>query len=217
MSGHICWICKLCRAKRLPSDLTLEEVLGWAQSLESLMATKYGPVVYTAYLKLEHSDENIKFWMACETYKKIASRRGRISRAKKLYSIYIQPQSPREINIDSSTRDAIIKNIQEPTQTCFEEAQKIVYMHMEMDSYPRFLKSEMYQNLLKTVQSQNSWLLPKNLNWRGHIASVNLNLEKKMYKMRMKAEMKQKPSHKLISSSQRKCIPNIMSSKIHSL
>lgn len=84
-----------------------------------------------------------------------------------------------QINIDSSTRDAIIKNIQEPTQTCFEEAQKIVYMHMEMDSYPRFLKSEMYQNLLKTVQSQNSWLLPKNLNWRGHIASVNLNLEKK--------------------------------------
>lgn len=179
MSGHICWICKLCRAKRLPSDLTLEEVLGWAQSLESLMATKYGPEVYTAYLKLEHSDENIKFWMACETYKKIASRRGRISRAKKLYSIYIQPQSPREINIDSSTRDAIIKSIQEPTQTCFEEAQKIVYMHMEMDSYPRFLKSEMYQNLLKTVQSQSSWLLPKNLNWKGHIASVNLNLEKK--------------------------------------
>lgn len=158
MSRHICWICKLCRdeSKRLPSNLTLDEVLKWAQSLESLMATKYGPIVYTAYLKLEHSDENIKFWMACETYKKIASRRGRISRAKKLYNIYIQPQSPREINIDSTTREAIIKSIREPTQTCFEEAQKIVYMHMEMDSYPRFLKSEMYQQLLKTVQSQSS-------------------------------------------------------------
>ncbi|XP_008834443.1 regulator of G-protein signaling 13 [Nannospalax galili] len=158
MSGCICWICKVCReeSKQLPSNLTLEEVLGWAQSLENLMATKYGPVVYAAYLKMEHSDENIKFWMACETYKKIASRRGRISRAKKLYKIYIQPQSPREINIDSTTREAIIGNIQEPTQTCFEEAQKIVYMHMEMDSYPRFLKSEMYQKLLKTTQSKNS-------------------------------------------------------------
>lgn len=83
-----------------------------------------------------------------------------------------------QINIDSSTRDAIIKSIQEPTQTCFEEAQKIVYMHMEMDSYPRFLKSEMYQNLLKTVQSQNSWLLPKNLNWRRHIASVKFRKNK---------------------------------------
>lgn len=54
-------------------------------------------MIYAAYLKMEHSDENIKFWMACETYKKIASQRSRISRAKKLYKIYIQPQSPREV------------------------------------------------------------------------------------------------------------------------
>lgn len=46
---------------------------------------------------MEHSDENIKFWMACETYKKIASRWSRTSRAKKLYKIYIQPESPREV------------------------------------------------------------------------------------------------------------------------
>lgn len=56
-----------------------------------------GPAVYAAYLKMEHSDENMKFWMACETYKKIASRRSRVSRAKKLYEIYIQPESPREV------------------------------------------------------------------------------------------------------------------------
>ncbi|XP_045732325.1 regulator of G-protein signaling 13 [Mirounga angustirostris] len=158
MSRWNCWICKMCRdeSKRLPSNITLEEVLQWGQSLEKLMATKYGPVVYAAYLKMEHSDENIKFWMACETYKKIASRRSRISRAKKLYKIYIQPQSPREINIDSSTRETIVRNIQEPTQTCFEEAQRIVYMHMERDSYPRFVKSEMYQKLLKTIQPNNN-------------------------------------------------------------
>ncbi|XP_047561277.1 LOW QUALITY PROTEIN: regulator of G-protein signaling 13 [Lutra lutra] len=158
MSSWNCWICKMCRdeSKRLPSNITLEEVLQWGQSFEKLMATKYGPVVYTAYLKMEHSDENIKFWMACETYKKTASRWSRISRAKKLYKIYIQPQSPREINIDSSTRETIFRNIQEPTQTCFEEAQRIVYMHMERDSYPRFLKSEMYQRLLKTIPSNNN-------------------------------------------------------------
>ncbi|XP_001490528.1 regulator of G-protein signaling 13 [Equus asinus] len=158
MSRRNCWICKICRAesKRPPSNLTLEEVLQWAQSFEKLMTTKYGPVIYAAYLKMEHSDENIKFWMECETYKKIASRWSRISRARKLYKIYIQPESPREINIDSLTREAIIKNIQEPTRTCFEEAQRIVYMHMERDSYPRFLKSEMYQKLLKTIQSKNN-------------------------------------------------------------
>ncbi|XP_007950350.2 regulator of G-protein signaling 13 [Orycteropus afer afer] len=158
MSRWTCWFCKKCRdeSKRPPSNFTLEEVLQWAQSFEKLMATKYGPVVYAAYLKMEHSDENITFWMACETYKKIASQRSRISMAKKLYKIYIQPQSPREINIDSATRETIIKNMQEPTQTCFEEAQKIVYMHMERDSYPRFLKSELYQKLLKTTEYNNN-------------------------------------------------------------
>ncbi|XP_045674160.1 regulator of G-protein signaling 13 isoform X1 [Phyllostomus hastatus] len=158
MSGRTCWICKVCReaSERRPAHLTLEEVLAWAQSFEELMATKHGPVVYAAYLKMEHSDENIKFWMACETYKKIASRRGRISQAKKLCKLYIQPESPREINIDSSTREAIFRNIREPTETCFEEAQRIVYTHMERDSYPRFLKSEMYQQLVKAVQSNAS-------------------------------------------------------------
>lgn len=171
MNRRNCWICKVCRdgSERPPSNLTVEEVLQWAQSFEKLMATKYGPAVYAAYLKMEYSDENMQFWMACETYKKIASRRSRASRAKKLYEIYIQPESPREINIDSSTREAIMRNIQEPTQSCFEEAQKVVYMHMERDSYPRFLKSEMYQKLLKTIQSNNnSWWPLRIWSWRCH-------------------------------------------------
>ncbi|XP_027699170.1 regulator of G-protein signaling 13 isoform X1 [Vombatus ursinus] len=154
MSTRVCWLCKKGRKKSngISSNLSLEEVFQWAESFEKLMTTKYGPVIYTAYLKMEHSDENMKFWMACETYKKTASRFSRISKAKKLYKTYIKPQSPREINIDSPTREAIIKNIQEPTQNCFDEAQKIVYMHMERDSYPRFLRSELYQNLIESLQ-----------------------------------------------------------------
>uniref|UniRef100_A0A674IVE7 RGS domain-containing protein n=1 Tax=Terrapene triunguis TaxID=2587831 RepID=A0A674IVE7_9SAUR len=106
-----------------------------------------GPIIYKTYLKTEYSDENIEFWLACETYKKIESRRKRISVARRIFKNYIQPQAPKEINIDSPAREAIIRNIQEPTQSCFDEAQRIVYMHMERDSYPRFLGSEIYQKL----------------------------------------------------------------------
>uniref|UniRef100_A0A8C0GM69 Regulator of G protein signaling 13 n=1 Tax=Chelonoidis abingdonii TaxID=106734 RepID=A0A8C0GM69_CHEAB len=109
--------------------------------------TMNGPIIYKTYLKTEYSDENIEFWLACETYKKIESRRKRISVAKRIFKNYIQPQAPKEINIDSPAREAIIRNIQEPTQSCFDEAQRIVYMHMERDSYPRFLGSEIYQKL----------------------------------------------------------------------
>uniref|UniRef100_A0A8D0GUJ2 Regulator of G protein signaling 13 n=1 Tax=Sphenodon punctatus TaxID=8508 RepID=A0A8D0GUJ2_SPHPU len=134
----------------------MQEALQWSQSFEKLMATKYGPLIYKAYLKTEYSDENIEFWLACETYKRTASRRKRISMARKLFKDYIQPQAPREINIDSPAREAIIRNIKEPTQSCFDEAQKIVYMHMERDSYPRFLGSEIYQKLVLGLQADSS-------------------------------------------------------------
>ncbi|XP_029474593.1 regulator of G-protein signaling 13 isoform X2 [Rhinatrema bivittatum] len=156
MSPKICWLCRLSstESSEKASKLSLEEVLQWSQSFQDLMATKYGPVVYRAFLKSEYSDENIEFWFACESYKKIRSQWKRISRAKKLYKMYIQPNSAREINIDSPIREAIIKNLQAPTEQCFAEAQEIVYRHMERDSYPRFLESDIYRNLLKARQAE---------------------------------------------------------------
>uniref|UniRef100_A0A663EGL1 Regulator of G protein signaling 13 n=1 Tax=Aquila chrysaetos chrysaetos TaxID=223781 RepID=A0A663EGL1_AQUCH len=108
-----------------------------------------------AYLKTEHSDENIEFWLACEAYKKITSQRKRISVARKLFTSYIQPQAPNEL-IDNPTRKAIIKNIQEPTQSCFDEALKIIYTHMERDSYPQFLESKFYQKLKHSLQTNGN-------------------------------------------------------------
>ncbi|XP_061489988.1 regulator of G-protein signaling 13 [Rhineura floridana] len=161
MSPGACWLCNLFRdgTNGNTSKVSLEEVLQWSQSFEKLMTTKHGPIVYKTYLKTEYSDENIEFWFACEMYKKIASQRKRISVAQKLFKKYIQPQAPREINIDSPAREYIIANIQEPTRSCFDEAQKIVYMHMERDSYPRFLGSEIYQNLLLTLSTRRKPLV----------------------------------------------------------
>ncbi|XP_061307064.1 regulator of G-protein signaling 13 [Pezoporus flaviventris] len=158
MSPSTCWLCKVFRAEEngISSKVSLEEVLQWSQSFEKLVTSKYGPVIYKTYLKTEHSDENMEFWLACEAFKKITSQRKRISRARKLFTSYIQPQAPKEINIDSPARKAIIRNIQEPTQSCFEEAQRIIYMHMERDSYPRFLESKFYQNLKHSLQNNGS-------------------------------------------------------------
>lgn len=56
-----------------------------------------GPMIYKTYLKTEHSDENIEFWLACEAYKKITSQRKRIYVARKLFTNYIQSQAPKEV------------------------------------------------------------------------------------------------------------------------
>ncbi|XP_048169394.1 regulator of G-protein signaling 13 isoform X1 [Corvus hawaiiensis] len=158
MSSNTCWICKIFRAEEngISSKVSLEEVLQWSRSFENLVTSKYGPMIYKTYLKTEHSDENIEFWLACEAYKKITSQKKRISVARKLFTSYIQPQAPNEINIDSPARKAIMRNIQEPTQSCFDEAQRIIYRHIERDSYPRFLESQFYQKLKQSLQTNGN-------------------------------------------------------------
>ncbi|XP_049454252.1 regulator of G-protein signaling 13-like [Epinephelus fuscoguttatus] len=131
--------------------LCYEEMSQWSQSLDRLLSSKYGMKIFQAFLKSEFSDENIEFWLVCEDYKKIKSSFRMSSRAKKIFKRYIQAEAPREINIDHKTRDLIRRNIKTPTPVCFGDAQRIVYGLMERDSYPRFLRSELYQALLDST------------------------------------------------------------------
>ncbi|KAM4896079.1 regulator of G-protein signaling 13 [Sylvia borin] len=141
MSSNTCWLCKIFRTEEsgINFKVSLEEVLQLSQSFENLVTSKYGPMIYKTYLKTQHSDENIEFWLACKSFRKIASQRKSISMARKLFTSYIHlPTSLvfARINIDSPARKAIIRNIQELTQSCFDEVQRIIYRYMERDSYP---------------------------------------------------------------------------------
>ncbi|KFW64737.1 Regulator of G-protein signaling 13, partial [Pygoscelis adeliae] len=126
-----------------------------SQSFEKRITSKYGPMIYKTYLKTEHSDENVEFWLACEALRRSRHRGKGFLWPGNLKS-YIQPQAPKKINIDSPARKAMIKNIQEPAQSCFDEAQRIIYMHMERDSYPRFLESKFYQELKNSIQTNGN-------------------------------------------------------------
>lgn len=134
-----------------------------------------GLATFRNFLKSEYSDENIEFWLTCEDYKKIKSSFRMSSRAKKIYEQFIRVESPKEvnsaerpwplntscltswisvvpqINIDYHTREQIKRNVKTPTVHCFDEAQKIVYGLMERDSYPRFLRSDIYRTLLENL------------------------------------------------------------------
>ncbi|XP_014352860.1 regulator of G-protein signaling 13-like [Latimeria chalumnae] len=135
------------------SKLPSEEVFQWSQSFQKLLSSKYGLAVFRAFLKSEFSDENIQFWLACESYKKIKSSKKLSKMAMNMFKEFIEPDSLKQINIDHQTRESISKLMQESPRSCFDEAQKIVYSLMERDSYPRFLRSQIYQDLLTTTQT----------------------------------------------------------------
>uniref|UniRef100_A0A8D2ZT65 Regulator of G-protein signaling 3 n=1 Tax=Scophthalmus maximus TaxID=52904 RepID=A0A8D2ZT65_SCOMX len=127
---------------------TPEEALKWGDSLDKLLGHKYGLAAFRAFLRTEFSEENLEFWLACEEYKKIKSQSKMASKAKKVFAEYIAIQSCKEVNLDSYTRDHTKDNLQNVTRSCFDLAQRRIYGLMEKDSYPRFLRSELYSDLI---------------------------------------------------------------------
>ncbi|KAK1805732.1 hypothetical protein P4O66_001996 [Electrophorus voltai] len=122
--------------------------------LNKVMWELDGLATFRTFLKAEYSDENIEFWLTCEDYKKTKSSFRMTSKAKKIYGQFVKEESPKEINIDYQTRENIKRNVKSPTAQCFDEAQRIVYGLMERDSYPRFLRSEMYNTLLDSFTAE---------------------------------------------------------------
>ncbi|XP_039591840.1 regulator of G-protein signaling 5-like [Polypterus senegalus] len=128
---------------------SVDEALQWRESFDKLLANNYGLNAFRSFLMSEFSEENIEFWMACEEYKKIKSPIKMETKAKKIYEEFIQTEAPKEVNIDHFTKDVTIQNLVEPTPTTFDLAQKRIFALMEKDSFARFLRSELYQELLK--------------------------------------------------------------------
>ncbi|MEQ2284873.1 hypothetical protein AMECASPLE_025993 [Ameca splendens] len=130
------------------NKLTLEECLKWKESFEKLLSSKYGLCAFTAFLVSEFSEENIAFYFACEDYRRIKCPARLLTKAQKIYSEFISSEAPREINIDHETRDITKANMQDPSPSCFDQAQHRIYMLMAKDCYPRFLHSPAYRDLL---------------------------------------------------------------------
>lgn len=53
-----------------------------------------------------------------------------------------------QVNLDHETKTTTLKNMEQPSQSCFTLAQSKIYTLMEKDCYPRFLKSTVYQELI---------------------------------------------------------------------
>ncbi|XP_063128014.1 regulator of G-protein signaling 21 isoform X1 [Rattus norvegicus] len=144
----------------MPVKSPTTETLAWSENMDSLLANQAGLDAFRTFLKSEFSEENVEFWLACEDFKKTECREKIATKAKMIYSEFIVADAPKEINIDFSTRDLISRNIAEPTPKCFDEAQKLIYSLMAKDSFPRFLKSEIYKKFINTQQvgSHKRWL-----------------------------------------------------------
>ncbi|CAB1428300.1 unnamed protein product [Pleuronectes platessa] len=72
-------------------------------TLEKLLRDKKYLAAFQTFLESEFSEENIKFWLACEDFRSTASLDDLRWKAEEIYTEFIQPMACREVSV-SHTR-----------------------------------------------------------------------------------------------------------------
>ncbi|RZC33398.1 regulator of G-protein signaling loco, partial [Asbolus verrucosus] len=98
------------------------------------------------FLKKEFSAENIYFWTACERYRRLPAGPERVAEAQRIYQQHLAVGAPEGVNVDAHGRQCTEQSLQEASGALFDQAQKQIFNLMKFDSYPRFLKSELYRH-----------------------------------------------------------------------
>ncbi|XP_068177568.1 regulator of G-protein signaling 5 [Antennarius striatus] len=107
------------------------------QDLEALLNNKSALQAFHEFLLSEFSDENLRFWLACEDYSVSPSK----TKACSIYERFINPDAPQEVNLDAETRDHLLSVGDSVCRDTFQQAQRRIYSLMARDSFPRFLRS----------------------------------------------------------------------------
>ncbi|KAI9541647.1 hypothetical protein NQZ68_028153 [Dissostichus eleginoides] len=127
-----------------PTRLRVER---WSFSFMELLNDEMGRREFMTYLEKEFSGENLGFWLACEDIKHGESSRI-VEKVEEIYRNFLAPGAPRWVNIDSKTMDKTLSGIRHPHRFVMEDAQMHIYFLIKKDSYPRYLKSDLYKNML---------------------------------------------------------------------
>lgn len=119
-----------------------------------------------------------------------------------VHSEFLSDSSHSPINVDSKILDTTRKNMKNPNRYTFDAAQEHIYTLMRSDSYPRFLRSEQYKELLNPkkkvgTMATKTWLEESIILIGYHYAS---RIHQKIYYVSLKSRLAAIPQ--LLASSQ---------------
>jgi len=132
---------------------------GWSKEFDVLLSDKIGLGKFTEFLQKEFSHENIFFWSACEKYRHLEQGADRLRLAREIITRHLELGAVEPVNVDSVARAATrhkvaLATVTTPPETSvFLPAQRQIYNLMKFDSYPRFLKSEVYKDCIRAEMS----------------------------------------------------------------
>lgn len=131
--------------------------LKWAESLHSLLDDQDGIHLFRTFLKQEDCADMLDFWFACSGFRKLETNEGneekKLKLAKAIYKKYILDNNgivSRQIKpaTKSFIKDCVMKLHIDPAM--FDQAQTEIQTMMEENTYPLFLKSDIYLEYTRT-------------------------------------------------------------------
>ncbi|CAK1554278.1 unnamed protein product [Leptosia nina] len=143
--------------KQCKEPLPLRRVRRWSFSLRELLRDPPGREHFAKFLSKEFSGENLKFWLAVQDLKALPICRV-ASCAKDIWKEFLDSNAPSPVNIDAASRELTRVRVEsgKPDRYCFDQAQAHVYHLMKSDSYSRYLRSEMYKDILNGSKKKTS-------------------------------------------------------------
>ncbi|XP_038070831.1 regulator of G-protein signaling 12-like isoform X2 [Patiria miniata] len=130
-------------------------VSSWAVSFDHLLQDELGLACFTEFLKREFSEENIMFWIACETMSKMTKKDDLKRMSQHIYSKHLSDDSSMPVNLDSSCASKVTQCLKNPTPDMFKAQQQQIFQLMKYDSYSRFLKNQVYQDCVLAEMAGN--------------------------------------------------------------
>ncbi|KAL7380039.1 hypothetical protein ABVT39_010253 [Epinephelus coioides] len=137
-------------ASRDPSQ---QRVKKWGFSLEEALKDPAGRDQFLKFLESEFSSENLRFWLAVQDLKRRPLQEVS-SRAQEIWQEFLAEGAPSSINLDSHSYERTSQNLKDPGRYSYEDAQEHIFKLMKSDSYARFLRSNIYQDLLLARKKQ---------------------------------------------------------------
>ncbi|KAJ8386170.1 hypothetical protein AAFF_G00175940 [Aldrovandia affinis] len=131
--------------------------LKWAESLHSLLDDQDGIHLFRTFLKQEDCADLLDFWFACSGFRKLEASDGnddkKLKLAKAIYKKYILDNNAivsRQIKPATKCfiKDCVMRLHIDPAM--FDQAQTEIQTMMEENTYPLFLKSDIYLEYTRT-------------------------------------------------------------------
>lgn len=130
--------------------ISKERVRSWAMDFNKLLEDPSGLQMFLEFLKKEVSQENIYFWCSCQKYKGVEDGEERRNLALAIVKRHLDDDAMEPVNIDARSIHKIqdvLAGDNHPDKELFTDTQKRIYNLMKTDTFPRFLKSDVYTRL----------------------------------------------------------------------